>query len=527
VIRKITAGALRPGMYIYDLGCSWVDHPFLRSRFLVRSESEVQKILDAGITEVSIDTERGDEPPDDPRGPNAAALPRNPERAHSARADSTTATVTRLVRGGRTAAPAPGSNEAPRAHGSGASVSSVPGNRAAAPHDTNDAPPRQAASPRVSSVPDIQVAAARGIPIATTALDTSAPASADDAPAPIAQPTGKSRQQPAAATIVLPPSVPDPVRIAGEFQEAKRVHVESCRVVKDMLHDVRLGKQVSMERTHEVVTNIAESILRDPGPLLALCRLKQKDEYTFQHSVSVSALLMVFARAAGYDEAAIREAGVGGLLHDIGKMAIPLDILNKPGVLTAIERQAMHTHVEAGTAILCRTPGVNPIALHVAAEHHERHDGSGYLKWLKAEEISRMGRMAAIVDVYDALTSDRVYHRALTPAEALKFLLERSGTHVDPELVQLLIKTLGIYPTGSLVMLESGRLAIVVEQKSGNLLYPRVRVVYDTRKSSFVTPFDVDLARAAGHGGEDRIVRHESPLKWSVDPIAYLLEKVA
>lgn len=527
MIRKIAAEALRPGMYIHDLGCSWVDHPFLLSRFLVRSESEVQKILDAGITEVSIDTERGAEPPDDPQGPNAAALPRNPEKTRSARADSTTATVTRLVHDGRTAAPARVGNDAPRAHASAAPVFSVPGNSAATPRDPKDAAPPQTPSPPVFSVPDIQAAAARGIPAATTASDTNAPASADDAQATVAQPTGTSGQQPASAIVVSPPPVPDPVRIASAFQEAKRVHVESCRVVKHMLHDVRLGKQVSMERTHEVVTNIAESILCDPGPLLALCRLKQKDEYTFQHSVSVSALLMVFARAAGHDEAAIREAGIGGLLHDIGKMAVPLDILNKPGILTAVEKQAMHTHVEAGTAILRRTPGVSPIALHVAAEHHERHDGSGYPKGLKAEQVSRMGRMAAIVDVYDALTSDRVYHRALTPAEALKFLLERSGTHVDPELVQLLIKTLGIYPTGSLVMLESGRLAIVVEQKSGNLLYPRVRVVYDTRKASFVPPFDVDLSRAVGHGGADRIVRHESPLKWSVDPMAYLLEKVA
>jgi putative nucleotidyltransferase with HDIG domain len=363
--------------------------------------------------------------------------------------------------------------------------------------------------------------------VALAASDTSAPATANDSRAPGSQRAEQSAQQPAPAVVATSPSVPDPVRIASEFQEAKRVHMQSCRVVKDMLNDVRLGKQVSMERTHDVVTAIADSILRDPGPLLALCRLKQKDEYTFQHCVSVSALLMVFARAAGYDEAAIREAGVGGLLHDIGKTRIPLDILNKPGALTPVEKQAMHTHVEVGTAILRQTPGVNPVALEIAAQHHERHDGSGYPKGLKAEEISRMGRMAAIVDVYDALTSDRIYHRALTPAEALKFLLERSGTHVDPELVQLLIKTLGIYPTGSLVMLESGRLGIVVEQKSGNLLYPRVRVVYDTRKASFVPPFDVDLARAVGHGGADRIIRHESPLKWSIDPMAYLLEKVA
>jgi putative nucleotidyltransferase with HDIG domain len=297
--------------------------------------------------------------------------------------------------------------------------------------------------------------------------------------------------------------------------------------VRDILIDVRLGKQVAMERTHVVVTKMAESILRNPGPLLALCRIKQKDEYTFLHSVSVSALLMVFARAAGLDQAHIRDAGVGGLLHDIGKMKIPAEMLNKAGPLSEREVITMREHVAAGVEILQATPGVTRIALQIAAEHHERYDGQGYPMHLKGVGISRIGQMAAIVDVYDAITSDRVYHRGLTPADALKRLFEGAGSHFDPQLVQLLIRTLGIYPTGSLVMLESGRLAIVVEQSGGNLLQPRVRVVYDTRKASFVPPFDVDLARTAGHGGEDRILRHESPQKWSVDPLAYLLEDVA
>lgn len=456
MIRKIAARALQPGMYIHALGCSWVDHPFLLNRFVLRSAAEIEKILDAGITDVEIDTDRGaDVPPP------------------------------RLV-------PEP-----------------------AAPNGVQAPPPARAPSPALAGRPP-GVSAAAAVPSAAAA----------------AQPGGPSEpaEQPGAAS--PPPAAPAIVEAAArttgtEFRAAKRVHAESARVVREILADARLGKQVSIERTRAVVTQMSESILSNPGPLLALCRLKQKDQYTFLHCVSVSALLMVFARAAGFDEHAIRDAGLGGLLHDIGKMKIPQETLNKAGPLTGEERAAMQGHVTAGIEILRATPGVPPVAMQITAEHHERFDGSGYPMKLTGERISRIGHMAALVDVYDAITSDRVYHRGVSPQDALKRLLDGSGTHFDPEPVQLLIKTLGIYPVASLVMLESGRLAIVVDQSSGNLLQPRVRVVYDTRKAAFVRPFDLDLARTAGHGGEDRILRHESPQKWSVDPVAYLLEDIA
>lgn len=400
MIKKVAARALQPGMYIHALGCSWVDHPFLFNRFLLRSAAEIEKLLDAGITEVEIDTDRGADVPAAAEQPGAAAPP--------------------------------------------------------------------------PAVPAIVGAASR--------------------------------------------------TIAAEFREARRVHAESARVVREVLANVRLGRQIAMDPAHAVVTQMSELISGNPGPLLALCRLKQKDRYTFLHCVSVSALLMVFARAAGFDQDGVREAGVGGLLHDVGKMKVPPRILNKPGPLTAEERNAMCGHVAAGVEILQSTPGVPPAALRITAEHHERYDGSGYPMKLEGRSISRIGHMAALVDVYDAVTSDRVYRRALSPQDALKRLLDGSGTQFDPAPVQLLIKTLGIYPAASLVMLESGRLAIVLDQGSGNLLQPRVRVVYDTRKAAFVKPFDVDLARTAGHGGGDCILRHESSRKWSVDPLSYLLE---
>jgi hypothetical protein len=132
-------------------------------------------------------------------------------------------------------------------------------------------------------------------------------------------------------------------------------------------------------------------------------------------------------------------------------------------------------------------------------------------------EISQVGRMTAIVDVYDAITSDRCYHRPMGPAEAIRKLFEWSKFHFDPELVQVFVKSVGIYPVGTLVRLESGRLGIVIEQRESNLLTPVVRVVFDANRNYYITPENVDLSKAMGAGGADKIVGHESPGKWKID----------
>lgn len=318
-------------------------------------------------------------------------------------------------------------------------------------------------------------------------------------------------------------SSPPRLSLEEEFQTAQRVYAETNRIVHEILHDVRLGRQVSVKRTEEVVETLAESILRNPGPLLALSRIKKKDEYTYMHSVSVGTLMMVFCHAAKLGNATVREAGLGGVLHDVGKMTVPNEVLNKEGALTDREFTVIRHHVIAGLALLESTPGITPVAIDIVAEHHERFDGTGYPRNLGGVQISEMGQMAAIVDVYDAITSDRVYHRGVPAAEGVKKIFEWRDSLFNPELVQLLIRSLGIYPTGTVVMLESGRLAVVIEQSDGNLLQPRVRVVHDARKGKFVKPYDLDLARGAARGGPDRIVRYEHPEKWAIDPLAYLM----
>ena len=307
-----------------------------------------------------------------------------------------------------------------------------------------------------------------------------------------------------------------------ELGRAKQVQGEANKLIHNIMSDVRLGKQVQAEAVEPIVEHMTESILRNSGALLSLCRVKNKDDYTFQHSVSVCALLVTFCRAVGLDSNICHAAGIGGLLHDIGKVRIPDRILNKPGQLTDDEFKVMKTHAAESKAILEATSGISPISILVASEHHERHDGSGYMQGLRGDEISEIGRMAAICDVYDAITSDRVYHKGMAPHEALRRIYEWSKFHFDPLLVQQFMRAIGIYPVGTLVMLESGRIGMVMEQAENNLLKPLVKVFFDSRHGRYIDPEDVDLSKPMGHGGGDRITSHESPEKWGIKPGQFL-----
>jgi putative nucleotidyltransferase with HDIG domain len=305
-----------------------------------------------------------------------------------------------------------------------------------------------------------------------------------------------------------------------ELEVAKKIQSEANQVISSVLTDIRLGKQIEVERVSPVVGQITESILRNQGTLVSLCRIKERDTYTFQHSVSVCTLLVTFCRYMDMGREVIQEAGIGGMLHDIGKMRVPDNILNKPGKLTDPEFEIMKSHVTLGVDILKQTPGVSTTVMQISGEHHERFAGGGYPSQKKGQEISLLGRMAAIVDVYDAITSNRVYHTGMEPAVALQKLFEWSNYHLDEELVQHFIQAIGIYPVGSLVRLESNRLAVVVEQGAKGLLYPVVRLVYDVKRNCRLKPADEDLSSA--ESGGDHIVSSESPEAWKVNPFDFL-----
>ncbi len=278
-------------------------------------------------------------------------------------------------------------------------------------------------------------------------------------------------------------------------------------------------KQIKIERVESTVEKMYDSILRNKDALSSLCRIKTADEYTFSHSVGVCALMISFAKHLGLDSHTVKEMGVGGLLHDIGKTNIPIEILNKKSRLTEHESITMKEHAVQGIVILYDYSDIYDSSVCVAAEHHERIDGTGYPNGLKGEEISKFGQMAGIVDVYDAITSDRCYRTGIQPTEALKKLFEWSKFHFNSELVQQFIQCVGIYPVGTLVLLESGMLSIVLTHGDKNILQPTVRIVFDTNKMKNVAPYDIDLSQG---GNEDKIKSYESPYIWHIRPEMYL-----
>ena len=313
------------------------------------------------------------------------------------------------------------------------------------------------------------------------------------------------------------------VSVREELARAKRIHEQAHKVIRSMMSDVRLGNAVSLDDAEPVVEAITGSVLRNGGALMGLIGIKNKDDYTFLHSVSVCTLMIAFGRSLGLDGDELRQGGIGGLLHDIGKMKVPDEVLNKPGRLTDAEFDLIKKHPGDGHAVLLETPGIGPIPLDITRHHHERLDGRGYPDGLAGDAISTMARMAAIVDVYDAITADRCYHNGMPAAEALRKMWEWSTDHFDQKLLQAFMRCVGIYPVGSLVRLESGRLGVVVEQNEGSLLTPKLRVFFSTRANGYIKPELLDLGRKLGNGGGGRIVSAEAPDKWGVDPQRFLL----
>ncbi|HBH60701.1 MAG TPA: phosphodiesterase [Nitrospiraceae bacterium] len=308
-----------------------------------------------------------------------------------------------------------------------------------------------------------------------------------------------------------------------ELVNAGKVIEEASQTVKNIMEDIKLGKQLNIETANEIVLKMIDSIIRNKDALVSLGRIRKKDEYTFMHSVNVCVLMVAFSKHLGYDDKTIELLGMGGLLHDIGKMRIPLSILNKPYKLTAREYDIVKVHVKDGCDILAQSPGISETSFLVTSHHHERLDGTGYPRGLKGEEISDAGKMAAIADMYDAMTSDRCYKMKILPTSGLRELYELRGIQLDDVMVQEFIRCFGIYPVGTLVRLKSGLLAIVIDNSDHNLLQPKVRVIYDANKEEFIRmPYEIDLSQSSGDGGADSITNYESPERIHIHTLSYL-----
>ncbi len=402
MLKKIPLEHLRLGMYIHELGGSWINHPFWKSAFKLADLRQLQQLRDSAVREVWIDTSKG--------------LDVLVEQA--------------------VAACAGGPDE--------------PGQKGLA-----------------GAVPDA--------------------------------PSGQR-------------AAVQPATLREEMARATRIIDQSRGAMRTMFQDVRLGKAIDPEHCLPLVNDITQSVARNPGALVSLARLKTSDDYTYMHSVAVCALMVSLAQQLNLNDADKREAGLAGLVHDLGKALMPLDVLNKPGKLTDGEYTVMRGHPEAGHRLLVEAQGVGGIPLDVCLHHHEKVNGTGYPHRLKGDEISLFARMGAVCDVYDAITSNRPYKEGWDPADSVQKMAQwtREG-HFDGAIFQAFVKSIGIYPTGSLVKLKSGRLAVVVDQGAASLLTPVLKAFYSTKASEPIVPVLIDLGAP---GCSEQIASRESPAAW-------------
>jgi len=399
MLKRIPVSRLRVGMHVNELCGSWFDHPFWRSRFLLKEESDLARIVDGGVREVWIDASKGldDEP-----------------------------------------APA-------------------------------DEPQRTLSREEVDRQIDRDLARAVEV------------------------------------------TRPERTSMDAELERASRICKQARGAVISMFSEARMGRAIDSEGALALVDEINASVERNPGALVSLARLKTADDYTFMHSVAVCGLMISLGRQLGLERREVREVGLAGLLHDLGKAMVPPAVLNKPGKLTDAEFAVMKKHPELGHALLLETTTVGEVALDVCLHHHEKVDGSGYPHRLHADAISLYAKMGAVCDVYDAITSNRPYKAGWNPAESIRRMAEWAKGHFDERVFHAFVKSVGIYPVGSLVRMASGHLGVVIEQNEASLTTPKVTLFFSTGSDMRIPPEIVDLARK---GGVDRITGPEDPDKW-------------
>lgn len=312
---------------------------------------------------------------------------------------------------------------------------------------------------------------------------------------------------------------PVPVRnlestsLHDEMQRAAAIIERAHDAVQDMFHDIRMGKAIDLDAAEDIAQDISDSVARNGYALISLARLKQADRYTYLHSVAVCALMSALARQLSLGEAQVRQASLAGLLHDVGKAEIPLEILNKPERLTDPEFETIMQHPRLGHELLLQAGITDEVVLDVCLHHHEKLNGRGYPDGNDVCSISLMARMGAICDIYDAITSNRPYKQGWDPAESIKRMHNWCGEHLDTQVFHAFVRTLGIYPIGSLVRLDNGMLGVVTEQSRSTLLKPKVKAFFCIDTLEHCKPLNFDLSSP---DCSCAIVQREDPSAWTL-----------
>lgn len=298
-----------------------------------------------------------------------------------------------------------------------------------------------------------------------------------------------------------------------ELTKAKKIFTESKKIQRDVFSNAFSGADIDLGPVKNVTDQAIDAIFKNPDALACILNIRIKDEYLLEHSVSVSILITIFAKHLGLDRRIIQQLSIGAFLHDVGKIKIPDEILNKPSRLTDEEFEIMKSHASHSIDILNNTPDLSEISLEVAALHHEKISGSGYPYNLKGDEISMYGRMISICDIFDALTADRCYKEGYSHIKAFNILRKLGeANELDAALVDQFIQCMGVYPVGSLVELSSHRLAIVEQRNQKEPIKPKVRAFYNVNSKHYTMTEDVDLSKS-----EDSIVKGARADEFNLD----------
>lgn len=402
MIKKITIEQLKPGIYIHDLDVSWLKHPFIRNRLLIKDEVMVEKIREMGIQEMYIDTTKG--------------------------------------------------------------------------LDVYEAPSKEEL-----------------VKIFKSKFDEFAQ---------------------------VRPKIEVKISRREELPKARQLNLKAKHLVKKFSESLSRGQVVSINEITDLSGNVIDSVSRNKDAMLSLMAIRRMDEYTFTHSVNVMIMMIAMGKQLELDEKQLMNMATGALLHDIGKLRLPQELINKKGTLTAEEMEQVRRHVEYGQEMIQSMANISIETTQVVTEHHERFDGSGYPKGLQGDEISLGGQMSSIIDVYDAITTERIYADGLDMVTGLRKIYEWSHFLFKDDLVESFIKTMGIYPVGTLVQLNNGLIGVVIESGRQNALRPTVRIIYDSRRKIHLPPRDINLSDQANLL---QIISSESPEKWGLNPGVFIL----